>query len=285
MQLTSLFSSSIEDDVRSAKHMGIHNFSYGTLETYFRITNARTAVDFEDNILVLRKLPGTVSTKTWVFGEGPFDMDKLEALQREGPVYSQYEIDLEKGSQFRELAYNLNEVFDPASYPNSKKRNQRIKYPFAFFHRGHWELREGASLSDIKALHDSWRDKKLKDPKVFQIMFPNKRYLQCAEFALKRPDLYKMLAAYSAEGKLVAVRVLYIDGTSAFDLANFAANWDLPSNFTEYFGTVTMGNLRDSGIELVNCGASLNKHLSQFKSHWPSTYVVSYIYSRIKEAA
>lgn len=270
--LFSLSAPSLKADLLGLHH-GIHNFTFGTLETYFGLSTSPGIV-FDKGILFISR----PRAKTWVFDSSP-DLDRLRVLQRQGPVYSQQRLDLPKAGKFSELAYDLDVVFDPNSYPNKKKRAQRIKYPKSWMGTHQVEIRSMVQLVDVDRLHTRWKEWKLAQPETYRMMFPSRRYYSCVEFALNDPD-YVIFAAYSNDDQLQAVRVLYVEGTQAFDLAQFGAFWEMPSNFSEYFASVTMLLLHDRGIKYLNCGASLNSHLSTFKSHWPHFKVESWMYGR-----
>ena len=267
------------DMIIAAGHRGVHNFSYGTLATYFLPADP-SRVTLENGVLAAKK--GSYH-KAWVFdGHDDLDVNAVSCLQTRGPVYSQSRLPLTKESKFNELVYNLDAVFDPASYRNAKKRAQRITYPSRWMENRGFTIAPTVDEDKALILHEEWREWKLSNPKTFQMMFPSRRYFTCVQIALARPDLYAVFTAIDEDGDLAAVRVLYVEGSYAFDLANFAASWRLASNFSEYFGSMTMAALHARGVKTLNCGASLNKELSMFKKHWPSTYKVSFAYGRVK---
>ena len=271
--LFSIPTSSVKTDLLGLHH-GVHNFTFGTLETYFGLTSSPGVV-FDKGILFVPR----PRAKTWVFVTNP-DLDRLRGLQKQGPIYSQQRLELPKASKFSELAYDLAAVFNPASYPNKKKRAQRITYPKSWIESHQITIRSSVDLRDVNILHERWKEWKLAQPETYRMMFPSRRYYSCVEYALNDPD-YALFSAYDKDNQLQAVRVLYVEDKQAFDLAQFGAFWAMPSNFSEYFASVTMRLLYDRGITYLNCGASLNSHLSAFKSHWPHYKVESWAYGRM----
>jgi hypothetical protein len=226
--------------------------------------------------------------KTFVYQHAPEDRAALELLQRLGAVYSISEIPgLEKGSKFKEMAYDFDRVFDPASYPNAKKRHSRIRYPFIWLEKigARMEVLAAEHFDEVAALHERWVARKLADPKTFQMMFPRRRYLYCCEKALRRvpalPGPQYRAWVWRLEGDLVAVRVVSVERGGGYDLANFGAFWRTPSNFMNMINVQVLRMLHDEGVKRFNCGASLNKTLTQFKNHYPNEYVVSAMHSRV----
>lgn len=301
----------------AGRHRGIHNFSYGALATYFYLESA--ASEWLDGCVLRVERGGR--HKAWVFDSPtPPDRRLLDSLRRRGPVYSQIDLGLDGGSTFREVAYNLPEVFDPGSYPNKKKRHQRLYYPAS------WLARRGVTLSPLDAddlqevgdLHDRWVAHKLAQPHTYQIMFPRRRYYECcAAAARQRRHLLRVHAGERlpatplagspegsenfasralsrgfsplgeyfgcvarVEGRISGVRVVYAESDVAFDLASFC-DPDAPSNFSEHFAHAAMREMARRGVQTLNCGASLNRHLASFKHHWPHRPVSHWAYSKL----
>lgn len=267
--------------LKAAGHHGIHNFTIGTLTTYFRLETAQAS--FEDGVLVLDGLPGSARRKVFVYRGATMAADQLAALQATSVIYSIDKLPLAKQSKFKELAYDLPGVFDPASYPNARKRHKRLLQPVQRLSKEGVEVRSllASDLLPIGALHRSWCDWKLAQPTTHRMLFPKQRYINCMKIAISRPAEYIAIGAFSKFGEILAARALYIDGSSAFDLANFAATWGAYSNFTEDFAIAGMQMLRNNGITYLNCGATLDKRLGAFKSHWPHFYIDSWAYGKI----
>ena len=276
--------SNLSAELKQADNRGIHNFCLGTLEAYFRVNEVHAVYD--EGVLVISGLAGAARTKVFVFEprlDQPGRIDTLLNLQRQAVIYSIAPLPLAKKSRFKECAYDLADVFDPASYPNARKRSKRLSQPFTRLSTRGVELRQ-LSISDRPAvleLHNAWRDWKLSNPKTMQIMFPKARYLRCADVGLANPENYVVFGAWQGE-RLLGVRVLYLESRHAFDLANFTAVWQTYSNFAEDFNIATMLLLEQKSIGRLNCGATLSADLSAFKSHWPHKYVESFAYGRIR---
>jgi len=263
---------------------GVHNFSLGCLDAYFHLNQAIEKSEYliDSGFIHLRR-----AKKVYVFDYNLLDLGILKDLQKSNNIYSLEPIDgLEKRSRFKELAYNLGQVFNPSSYPNKKKRHARIKYPFTWIEKHKIEIDTNLELAEVEEFHSKWVEHKLADPKVFRMMFPTARYINCFKKSLIEdppiPVDYRTYGFY-LEGKLSLVRVVSVQRDYAYDLANFGNTWDAPSQFTNYCDVWVLKDLYNKGINVFNCGAMLNKRLAMFKSHFPSFEVISYGYGKIKE--
>lgn len=265
--------------IGKAGHRGVHNFTLGTLTTYFRLESAR--VSFADGILILDGLPGSARRKVFVYGGA--DPAELADLQRTAVLYSLDKLALAKQSKFKEMAYSLPDVFNPASYPNARKRSRRLSQPFTRLNTKGITVRPliAADLPAIRKLHDEWCAWKLANPATIRMMFPKQRYYNCMAIAIARPDQYLAYGAFTWTGELLAARSLYLEGKQAFDLANFSAAWMTYADFAEDFYLVTMDHMVRDGADYLNCGATLDKRLHAFKAHWPHFTVESYAYGKI----
>jgi hypothetical protein len=276
----SIVESPYESAIVEAGHYGIHNFSYGIFDTYFQLDRSSPEW-FGERILNLRSPQGLY--KTWVFNwlQQKSDAELLRDLQKRGPVYSQQRLPLRGESKFVEVAYDLSTVLNPETYLNHKKRHKALYYPQRWFKANGFKLVtiECCAREEIKQLHDQWVEHKLAQPTTYKLMFPRARYWNCCLKSFKNKRYFNFGCLNSA-GELVAVRILYQEGDAVFDLAQFAATWKLPSNFSEAFAMMTMLEMRDLGMKYLNCGASLNKSLSAFKHHWQSFEVQSWAYAK-----
>lgn len=271
----------------------IHNFSLGCLCGYFRLIEAveKGRVFFNGRVLHL----DMYGAKTYVFLYLPCDQISLEQFQKKGPVYSLSSISLTKETTFKELVYNLDNIFNVASYPNAKKRYQKIRYPFTWLKKqeAEIELLSSANFEEVKALHTAWVQWKLQDKKTYKIMFPNKRYINCCRKVLgtkskidstlsqNLPLVVNYISfVLKIKKKIEAVRVVSFQKTTAYDLAFFGNTWSAPSQMMNYFDVYVLKKLHEQGIKLFNCGAGLNRHLKRFKSHYPFTILRSYKYGK-----
>jgi len=265
---------------------GVHNFSLGCLDAYFHLNDAIKKQEyclFDDSIIHLRK-----AKKVYVFDYVDENIPLLQILQKTNNIYSLKHIEqLEKHSRFKELAYKLEDVFNPLSYPNKKKRHARIKYPFNWIKNLGIIVKTDLDLGEVSDFHQQWVDHKLADPKVFRMMFPTARYLNCFKKTLVKnvedPVDYRTYGFYDRNRRLILVRVVSVQGDHAYDLANFGNTWDGPSQLTNYADVWVLKDLFDQGIKIFNCGAMLNKRLAMFKSHFPSFEVISHGYGKTPE--
>ena len=274
------------------QHHGVHNFSLGTLDAYFSLSHLlvrRKAFLYGGSILVVPPLAGG-GYKIFMFSENE-DLSILTELQKCGVVYSISPLKLKKGSKFKEIAYDLKVVFDPASYKNKKQRHKKLRYPFSWMERAD-ALVEPITLenfAEVEALHEKWVEYKLADPKTYQIMFPRKRYINCCKKVVNASsnllNLQYFGVAIRIGGKIEVVRVVYVDGQYGFDLAFFGNTWsDDLSQLMNYADTYLLSLLYTTvGVKYFNCGAALNKNLQAFKTSLPYYTVESYAYSRIKD--
>jgi len=266
---------------------GVHNFSVTTLVTYFYLNEMLASKTppllLKNSVLVLPNKQGRF--KTFVYQEPENSKNMLEYLRSLGPVYSIDKLQqLDDGKPFVEIAYDLEQVNNPASYKNAKKRHQRLTYPITQLEK--WgvsvESLSKENFAGVQELHDMWVDYKLADPKIFKIMFPNKKYLFCCQKALQYPRLFKTFV-FKFGGKVLATRIVGIDQRRTYDLANFGNSWDSFSQLMNYADTLALKNLYVQGFKSLNCGFGLNKNLTAFKEHYPNYEVTSYIYSQAGE--
>ena len=267
-----------------AGHRGMHNFSFGTITTYFGLISG-TAEWLDDCVLHVISPQG--KHKTWVFDVGEVlpDHNLLTGLRRLGPIYSQVELRLPGIGSFEELAYDLDRVLDPTSYPNNKKRYQRLTYPARWMERYGYSIRMffKRDTSEVQILHDLWVEHKLSQESTYRLMFPRKRYLDCFRVVAERPDLgFFGFVLLDSSGAIVGARALYAEAGTAFDLAQFVRP-GLPSDAAECFAFLTMKTMHKLlGVTRLNCGASLNGPLKAFKSHWPHEQVRHWSYPRTR---
>ena len=274
------------EDLLKLDNKGVHNFSFGCLDGYFHLN--QSIVKREIDLINGRILHLFRAKKVYVFSYSPDDLSILKELQHTTNIYSLDEVvGLEKSSKFNELAYNLEKVFDPASYPNSKKRHSRIKYPFVWLQTNGVGIRQLQDINEVEAFHAKWVEHKLADEKTFRMMFPTARYINCFKKTLVRdPALPVNYAAWGFyyKNKLALVRIVSIQGDYAYDLANFGNTWDGPSQLTNYADIWVLRELYTiNKIRVFNCGAILNKNLKMFKSHYPNYPIISYGYGKIEK--
>ncbi len=278
------------DKIRLFDNKGIHNFSYGVLDSYFRLSEGISKNKVElvtPRVLYLKYCPGGYSPKkVFVYSFDKQDLSIIEELRKQAPIYSIERLPMKGDREFDEVVYDLEKVFSPESYLNSKKRYQRLVYPFTWFQKQ--KSFEARPLSNCKSslylgLHKKWFDKKTEEGE-FTHQLPSKRYIRCFEKVISN-ELGYIGWEYSFEGEIVAIRVLYIQREEAYDLAFFGSYWDCPSQFFNYLEVYGMKILRESfGIRILNCGSTASlKGLKMFKGHYPNNELRSYYYPRVKE--
>jgi len=259
----------------------VHNFCWGTLDTYFYLTAPKTQVELIDDLLVIRNTPGG-KMKAFDFSTADSISPAFRKVNKEMPVYTITKKEAIKGTKFLEMAYDVKQVLAPESYPNAKKRYKRLTRPLTILQSTGIEIRalRRADIMAIKRLHDAWVNYKMAQPATFKMMFPKARYMRCAAIALDFDD-YLTYGAFQ-EDRLLFVRILYQQDHHAYDLAFFGDTWDraLPGDLAESIALKVLLDLQARGIETLNCGASLNKNLHAFKAHWPSYEVISYAYAK-----
>ena len=281
------------DLARTIQHLGaihpfpIHNFSLGCLDAYFCLSedlqSGQTLVTgSQQQILVMSRRKKVFVYKTEGLTE--MDMALLRQDQANCVIYSPSQINLPREGKFSEVTYTVSQIIDPASYPDKKKRYNRLTYPVKWMRDNQVQvLTEPTDVKEVEALHDQWVEHKLADPATFQIMFPRKRYIRCVERLLQHPaDFDYRGFFFYLGGKLCSVRIISVENEWGYDLANFSRFWDTPSQFSNYCDAyVLIEELKKLGVQKFNCGAALNKNLKLFKSHYPYKPAISYMYSKV----
>lgn len=268
----------IKRNIVSLNHYNFHNFAFGTLKGYYHLDTADEVI-ISNNVLYIRNRN---LCKTWVYNNYKDINIDLAEFQELGVIYSQKELPLkglQKSSHLLEVEYNLQKVLDPASYKNKKKRYQRITYPELFLRKNDIIVEVLKDPYKVKDLHEAWVNIKLSQAKTFKIMFPKKKYWNCINL-IKEKDFVGFAAKH--DNNYLAAAVFYLEGKSAFDLANFHGY--KVNGLAECFNFVIMQKLhKQYNIDVLNYGAYLNTGLGEFKEHWPSTLRKYYIYDKLKE--
>ncbi len=276
-------------------NQGIHNFSDGCLDAYFKI-NTEKQVKLDDGILIIE----SSKPKVFVFQYKESQLQFLQERQRKGVIYSIIPLPLKKESKFTEVCYALEEVFDPTSYENAKKRYKYLKYPALWCTKENitWAPINHDNIKSVIKLHDEWCKHKLDDEKTYRMMFPTGRYKRCCEYALGEtnihvapifdlhkekfvsPDYYSYV--FSKNNEVVACRILSFKDRVAYDLAFFCNTWtEGLSQLSNYVQMICLQDLYNKRILTVNCGSSLNSYLKSFKQHLPSFILQHFMYGRI----
>jgi len=156
--------------LNSLDNLGCHGLALPVLESYFHLRE-----DFAKYFVYLIKdgiLFSAKRKRTFVYSFEEEDLDIIKTLQKQSMIYSAVEIKgLDKRSNFYEIVYNLDKVFDSNSYSNKKKRYNRLIYPFKWIRNKGVEVKI-PSYSEVEVLHKAWVDFKLNQPSTYRIMFP-----------------------------------------------------------------------------------------------------------------
>lgn len=238
-----------------SQDLNVHNFCYGTVKSYY---NYQSYVEGENCVLIVAK-HGRTKKKLFIFNE-EYHIDEQYDI-----IYSSFNV--KDSTARKEICHNLSDIFNPECYPNSKKRQKILTYPFNWAERNGLEIRQlvPQDLEAIEKLHSQWVEKKLADEKTFQIMFPKKRYITCIIDGFYTPN-YLLYGAYYQD-QLIGCRSLYVYNQHSFDLA-FFVNSPI-SQITNYVDIIIMKDLLKKGILYLNRGIELNKGLKNYKMHYP----------------
>lgn len=268
------------------KGKGIHNHSihirlcYDYLEKFVK---ERKVFLFKDEILFIFTMKN--KNKAYILKEQVSEqgINMLKDFNSEGIIYSPFKLSDFTCSPFVEAFYDLCVLHSPASYPNSKKRYQRLVYPLKQITKEQIGVTHTFDdVAEIERVHAEWVEKKLNDEKTFRMMFPSKRYIHCVEVARRFPDLFRCYF-FTKNEKLIAIRIIGADGSTGYDMANFGLYWHLSSNIMESLNFYVLHDLYVNKFLYFNCGAVLNSTLKCFKNHYPSKSVTSYMISREKK--
>lgn len=260
-----------------------HGLALSVLESYFHLGEdfeKHTVCLINDRILWLKK-----RKRVFVYSFEERDLDLLKALQTQAMIYSISKIEgLDKASSFSEIVYDLDEVFNRDSYPNKKKRYNKLTYPFIWLKKNNIKVKMPLPF-EVRVLHDTWVKFKLSQPSTYRIMFPTARYLNCYREADKNGFIDYCMYGFYLTNRLISVRVLGlgVNKNTAYDLANFTNTWDTPSQISNYLDVCVLRDLYNHGYKTFNCGAQLNKGLKTFKCHYPYSELKVYSYSRLKK--
>ncbi|MBN1840801.1 MAG: hypothetical protein JW883_00765 [Deltaproteobacteria bacterium] len=274
---------------------GVHAFSMGCLDGYFHLGEYLAdgrAFLWKDSVLITPSRTG--GYRFFVYKCDRQDLDVLKQFQRLGVIYSLVQIPgLEKETKSREIAYDLEKVFDPASYSDTYKRKKRIRLPFVYLEKNSITMEpvSEANLAECRALHDKWVEFKLSDEKTYQIMFPRARYYYCTKKVIDGfpPPIsdhlcYEGFTFRAGGGELAAVNIMSIEHGQAFGLAMYGKTWE--QEYSRLMGATDLWYWKkflDEGIKYYNAGMTVNSTHKAFKTHYPYFVVEFFAYSRIQD--
>lgn len=214
-----------------------------------------------------------------------------EEVRKKVIIYSDQIINFDKKllvqSKNQELCYDLNLMFDRASWKNSKKYYNHITYPFNQLNKPEFTIRDLTKddFEQAEVLYNEWVKQKLENPNTFRLTFSSGvgRYLHSLKVALFskiKEEFFVKGLFYN--GQLCSVRVIVLTATTSYDICFYSDFKLLPSQSTNYFNTYCMKELKDRGIQIHNCGVELDKNLKMFKSHFPHFLKPDYKYNLVK---
>lgn len=202
--------------------------------------------------------------------------------------------------KLKEFVYDLEKVFDEQTYYQKykdrsvkeikKKIYNKIIYPFNFLGKLDFRAEDITEkhLPEILALHNEWCEKKLADPRTFKMMFSTNRYNRCIERMfnsefLTRDQFYAK--AFYLNNKLIGVRQCLLKPADerAYDISNFSAFWEIPSQMGLYLNIYALSDMKSNyGIKTFNCGMESSKSLAISKHHFPGQELITYKQKFIK---
>lgn len=168
-----------------------------------------------------------------------------------------------------EILYDFEEIFNRDLYPNKKKYQNRIKSPLTLASKLGILVNVAtiADLQDITDLHTQWVKMKLSDPRVHQITFSKKRYINCVELCIENPDYVCLTFTNTDKTELYGCRVLAKHNDILFDLAFFNKFWEV-SQLSESLNVISMQYLQSKKFRYLNTGLASGT-LKDYKKQYP----------------
>lgn len=175
-----------------------------------------------------------------------------------------------------EILYDFDELFNRELYANRKKYQNRIKSPLTLAEKMGIlvSVASPSDLQEIRDLHTQWVEKKLSDPRVHQITFSKKRYINCVEMCIEDPNYECLLFKNSDGSELYGCRVLAKHKDILFDLAFFNKFWQV-SQLSESLNVISMHYLQGKGFKYLNTGLASGT-LKDYKKQYPHHEVYVY---------
>ena len=261
-----------------------HCFSRGFLyyaSGYQKLIPARKVVLVNKSILIDITVQKKLRTSIIAELQDPNDIEIVKVCREEGYVRSPYDLKIGNFSRHAEVVHNLESVFSPESYKNSKKRNQRIHQPLKVISENNIELRKLGSdnVADIDAFCETWTALKLENPKVFKMMFsnPNKHIKMAIE-----DGQFGEVWGYFIDGKMCNLQLFSVEDDVAYSLYNVTTrDKELDSRINAACYLHIMQHLKNLGVKEWNVGLALNPSLSAFKHHYPHEDISYFHYSKL----
>ena len=259
------------EELYSLDNKGIHQFSLGVLDGYFNLDlllRKYKVHKFKGTLLIENVKPFVL---IYYCEHTPSEISLISSMRKKATIYSLDKLSfLSSPRKVSECIYNFTDVFNRDNYKTSKKKYQRLVYPFKFLEKLHFSIEKISSenIQEVIKVHDEWVVQKLLDESVFKINFSKVRYKRCCTRLLEESllDYNGYGLALKLGNKVIGARILSLKDSIAYDLAYFVEFWNLPSHLSNYINVWTMNHLREIGITHLNCGLYLHKKLSAFKS-------------------
>lgn len=161
---------------------------------------------------------------------------------------------VENSEERLETVYDIEKVFDRATYENSKKYQDKIKRWLNYFEKHKFSIQKltKSNEEEIRELYREWI--LLKNLDLAMI----KRYQNCIDAALDKAenDIY-IIGMFNEEKKLVGFRTFYLrEDHWAFDLSNTVTRTEY-KYMSEIFQVNTLKYLKDIfKVNFYNLGLS-----------------------------
>jgi hypothetical protein len=168
-----------------------------------------------------------------------------------------------------EILYDFEEIFNRDLYSNKKKYQNRIKSPLTLASKMGILVSVATSddLQNINDLHTQWVKQKLSDPRVHQITFSKKRYINCVELCIDDPNYECLIFTNADKSELYGCRVLAKHNDILFDLAFFNKFWEV-SQLSEALNVISMQYLQSKKYRYLNTGLASGT-LKDYKKQYP----------------
>lgn len=198
------------------------------------------------------------------------DFDKTEVQATKKVLYYSEKPHVLTPKKFKEVAYNLNELFDAPS--------KQIRRGVNFMRRGELGVFD-STASDVAQMYEKWAQNKKSDPKVFQMTFNPDRYRR--SFALKDQGFNIHQRSIMIKQQLYGVMSFALDQAHAYELAFMSCYFDkdlkLTNDQNECLIIGILHELYQNGFKTANLGTHAGiKGLKTFKLKLPHYFVEVY---------
>lgn len=236
----------------------IHDYQKGVWLTY---RNNPQIEEFEDYTLIGSEIQEQMQfcyTK-----DAPIICKKRDYLER-----------VENSEERLETVYDIEKVFDRASYENSKKYQDKIKRWLNYFEKHNFSIKKlnVENKEEINNLYKEWIDLKQLDDSMIR------RYQNCINAALDEniKDIF-IIGMFNENNKLVGFRTFYIrEDNWAFDLSNTVTRNEY-KYLSEIFQVNTLKYLNEKfKVKFYNLGLS-DGSLRMHKTLLPNFDIAYYV--------